>query len=137
MYVCVYKNYYCTQYTQNNNFLNIHIGLILAVSWESLHFFLRYCTYGTRNRNFRYKHVYSLVRFYAEFTCMRAWRPVHCPMHVTSSAIRCTWSRAPAARYRRATINRVTCIVAFAALDILLSLFIIISVHYYVICILH
>jgi len=61
--------------------------------------------------------TFILVLFCAQFTCMKAWRPVHCPMHVTSSAIRCTWSRAPAARYRRATISRVTWDVAFAALD--------------------
>lgn len=74
--------------------------------------------------------TFILVRFYAEFTCMRAWRPVHCPMHVTNSAIRGTWSRAPAARYRRATISRVTCIVAFAALDIFYIKKIVI--HYYI-----
>lgn len=50
--------------------------------------------------------AFILVPFYAEFTCTRAWRSALYPMHVTSGAIRCTWSRAPTARYRRATINK-------------------------------
>lgn len=29
--------------------------------------------------------AFILVRFYAEFTCTRAWPTVHCPVHVTSA----------------------------------------------------
>lgn len=51
--------------------------------------------------------TFILVRFYAEFTCRRAWRPVHCSMHVTNSAIplhvvTCT-SRALPSRYDKSS----------------------------------